>query len=309
MSDEPLRFEYRISRSAGLSLAFHSALLAALAIWDPFDADYASAAVFGAGSMVLARWSLRGFLTSRHSPWHLQLMDDRIVVPSLFAILRVSDRVLRFEQLTSVLYWKCTDHFKITLRGKATAVEVFPGMFASREQFDSFLATLTGRLETCGVPIERREVRFTRPQFSLQHLLLATTLVAAVLGFLMYFEMQEVLLPALAMIGFAIAMDGMAYGPWWMRAFRLGVIIGLIAEIVSLLVMTNWMFLVAPAIGGKGGFYPFTRLFWPNSPLANLGRLGFVLSVLSGLLVSTVVFGGLAVAVSAVMRKRGRRQK
>lgn len=308
MSDEPLRFEYRISQGASLFLAFHAAILAALAVWDLFDIGYASTAVFGTGSIVLARWSLRGFLTSRRSPWYVQLEDDRIVIPSLFGILRVSARTVRFEQLTSVLYWKCTDHFKITLRGKGVSVEVLTGMFIGRKEFDSFLAALTHRLEAHEVPIERREVRFSRPQFSLQHLLLVTTLVAAGLGLLAYLDMQEMLLPALAVIGFSVAMDVMAYGPWWMRALQLGIVIGVVVEIAALLLMVDWIFLVAPAIGGAGGLYPFTRLFWPDSPLANFGGLGFGLSALSGMLVSGVVFSGLAVAVAAVMRRRGRKE-
>jgi hypothetical protein len=310
MSDEALTFEYRISRKSSFALAFYSACLIVVAVLCFFWFDHGFAVLHGAGAIVLARWSARGFWASRHWPWHVRLMEDRIVVPSVFAVLRVSNRTVKFEKLTSVLFWKCTDHRRIALRGKGMEVDVQPGLFASDEDFETFQSALTQRLEAHGVPIERREFRFSRPQFSLLHLLLLTTVVAVGFSLLAFLEIPLTvgLLPFLTIIGFWIVMDAIPYGPWWMRAFGLGVLLGSIAEIAALMLLMDWRFLVAPAVGGTGGLYPFTRLFWPESPLANHGSAGLILSVMSGLLVSGILFGGVAVGVSAAFRRRARRQ-
>ncbi len=311
MSDEPLTFEYRISRKSSFSLAFGSALVGAVAALWFFWSDRGSAVLHGAGAIVLARWSLRGFQSSRHWPWRVQLMEDRIVVPSVFAILRVSDRTVKFEDLTSARFWKCTDHRKIALRGKGVEVDVQPGLFTRADDFETFQTALTQRLEAHGVPIKRREFRFSRPQFSLLHLLILTTAVAGGFSLLAFLEIPLTLelLPFLAIIAFWIAMEAIPYGPWWMRAFGLGVLLGGIVEIAALMLLMDWTFLMAPAVGGTGGLYPLTRLFWPDSPLANQGGTGFILSVMSGMLVSGILFGGVAVGVSAAIRKRARRRK
>ncbi len=102
MADGPLKFEYRISREASFYLAFGSLILAISAIWAALTEPYGlsrwewvsqsiQVLLYGAGSVVLARWSLRGFLANKRKTVYVELTKDQLKVPWLFSVGSITD--------------------------------------------------------------------------------------------------------------------------------------------------------------------------------------------------------------------------
>jgi len=332
MADEPLKFEYRISRETGIYFAFGSLILAAVATavaifttlsdspshsrweWAPEAVCFLVCAV---GSVVLARWSIRAFSAGRRLQRHVMLMKDRIVVPSLLGVFQVSDQPVKFEHLTNVVCVESRGNCEIYVLGKQLQVTLYLGMFTSREEFDAFQVALLQKLEAHGVPVTHREPWFSRPQFSLRFLLLVTTLVAAGLGSLaafgVSFDLEFFLLPMLLIIFFA-GFVAAKYGPWWVRALVFGFAGGIGCECFALLVLLQTWSSGLAMPGGGPLVYPFSSLLWQDMPLFRTAQLANSTLMLKVMLMAGPAFSGLffallTIGVLAWARKRRRKSR
>jgi hypothetical protein len=320
MSNERLRFEYRVSRADGFFFAGGAVFAAVMALWmvashppnigrGEWLLDLAFALLIAAAAVLMALYSLVAFMTRIRKPTYVELTRDFLNVPGLFSVGRITKTSVPLNHVTKI---------RVSRIGALESLSIWYGLrrtgissrfFACPEEFAAMRAGLIERAEARGVPIKRREFGPDRLQFSLRFLIMLTTLASALLGLLAYAGLLRWQFAAVAVVwGLAgVGVFLFFFGPQWIRAFSAGVVLGMCVEILALVVIGLSGFLPAAATGGTQLIYPFTFLL-AGSPV-NFNPPRMLLATSGGTLLSGLVFGGLAVAVSAVMRKRGRRQK
>ncbi|NLS95161.1 MAG: hypothetical protein GXX96_23645 [Planctomycetaceae bacterium] len=319
MADVPLKYEYRIPRALGYLNAGGSLYLAGLAIgWalsEPYGFyrwEWVSQAtgvlLFGCGSFWLARRSLYLLSANRREPRYVELTGDTLKVPEIHILGRITEVLVPLDQVTRMRCRRIGDSESLHLWYAKTSTGIAGECLARPQEFKTLRTALTERLQTRGVPIEEREFRFSRPQFSLRFLFLVTTAVALVFGLLAYagaplgFEGSVFLL---LLISFEITViTALTSGRWWMKALAVGFIAGFILEVcVVYHVMdsaTNGMALP----GGGPLVYPITSLLWQDV-LPDHG----LLAMLAGPALSGLLFGLLTLGVVAVVKRQLRKRK
>lgn len=320
MSDEPLKFEYRISRGTGFLLAGGSLLVAGAAIWmalsNPFAlsrwgwvSQYTRVLLYAAGSVVLARWSLRGLLADKQGNFYVVLTESEFRVPWLFGIGSVTETVIPLEHVTFMVDSRIGSAESVSVGQGKKGPTVAKRFFANCEEFETLRAALTEKLESRDVPIKRQEFRFSRPQFSLRFLLLLTLFVSIVLGFIASTKMSMAVLAAIAapwVVMYAGVLSFL-FGARWTRVFFVGVLLGICVEVAALALFGTLGVFSAPTIDGIGTIYPLTEAL--AGPPGDYSTTRIVWSFTGGPLLSGLVFGGLAVVVWAVVRWPGRKRR
>ena len=308
MADEPLKFEYRVPRVMiwlfGLGALFCVGGAIGTATSEPgyvseleMPVRIAGALLYSAAAFLLARWTIQTFRLLRQGPLWLELTDDCVKIPFHFVMKSIGGTTVRFQKVTRIRHVQFSSRQRLVIWCEKQHVEIPAGLLANSEDFDTLRAALTSRLEAHGVAMEERAFRFSRPQFSLRILFLITTVLALVLGAVAFagipFDWSMLVAIALLLV-YQAGILGLFCGPPWMRVLVLGAALGCLAEGLAL---------VALGPTGLGRFYPFTRLFWPDSFTASYpNRIG--LAVVGGVGVSAILFGVLALAVWAWAKKR-----
>lgn len=319
MADEALKFEYRISQEASFFLGFGSLIGAILAIFVVFSepsgfsrwewvSQYTMALLYLAGSIVLARWSLRGFQAKQRAPVHVELTDDYLRVPRLFGVRSITELTVPLEQVAKMLDSKVGSAGSFTVWHAKTSTWITEAFFPGHEDYEALRATLTERLEARGVPIEQREFRFSRPQFSLKFLFLITTIVAALSGILAPFGIEVILLLMLLLSIQVGAVIALVFGRWWMRAFIVGFLAGVLFEWCA---MFNLIDAGSSGLALPGGplVYPITSLLWQGVPPFHISKPWFLLAMMAGPALSGMLFGLLAIGVWGCARKQFRKHR
>lgn len=322
MANEPLKFEYRIPRVLGYLLAGGSLLLASTAVglaWsNPFSlsrwgwvTQSVNVLICTPGAFLLARWSIRALLANTKEPTCVQLTADTLKVPRLSSFGPITETIVPLNQVTKMRYSRVGNAQSLYVWHAGRGTGISGEFLAGAEEFQALQAALTERLQTRDVPIEEREFRFSRPQFSLRFLLLATTLVSVGLGLIAWagIPFQWSMLVAFGIwLVCQIGIVGLLFGNGWLRAFLAGAFAGILGEVAAIILTSPVGPFAALAVDGIGPVYPFTALL--SGPPTSYDHTRMVWATVGGPLLSGLLFGGLTVAVVAVVaRRRGRKCK
>ncbi|NLS95162.1 MAG: hypothetical protein GXX96_23650 [Planctomycetaceae bacterium] len=320
MSDERLRFEYRIPRADGFFFAGGSVFAVVLALRMVAShppnfgrgeglLDLAFALLIAAAAVVMALYSLVVLMTSMRRPTCVELTENSLEVPELFSVGRITKMSVPLDHVTKIRVSRIGALESLVVWCGPRRTGISSRFFACPKEFAAMRAALIERAEARGVPIERRVFVPDRLQFSLRFLIMLTTLASALLGLLAYAGLLRWQFAAVATV-WGIAGVGIVLfflGPQSMRVFSAGVVLGMYVETLALIVIGPSGFLPATATSGTRLIYPFTFLL-TGSPV-NFNPSHMLLATSGGTLLSGFAFGGLAVAVAALMKRRGRTQK
>lgn len=325
MADARLKFEYRIPRALGYLLAggslYFTGLAIGLALSEPYGfyrwewiSQSLGVLLFGCASFWLARRSLYVLSANRREPRYVELADDTLKVPEVFILGRITEAIVPLDQVTKMRCWRIGDSESLRLWYAKKWTGIAGECLARPQEFQALRAALTERLQTRGVPIEEREFRFSRPQFSLRFLFLVTTAVALVFGLLAYLGSPLSIgraLCLLLLISVEIAaITVLIFGRWWMRTLLVGFIAGFVCEFYAVCRVLDSGINGVALPGGGPLVYPITSLLWQASfpPPVHAGWLIF-LTMISGPLLSGVLVSFLALGVVAAVRRQLRQRK
>lgn len=327
MADEPLKFEYRISRETGFLFAGASLLLTFAAIgtalsgrlgfsrWE-WVSQSTIVALYGVGAVVVARWSLRGFFADHLKRQYVELTEDCIKVPRPLSLGRITESVVPLDRVTKMLCSRGRHAGRLTLWHAKTRTAIAQEFLRKQDEFDVLRISLTERLEGRGVPVKTQEFRLDWPQFSLRFLFLVTTIVAAVLGVMVYagvsFTLNKFLIVMSVAAVYACAFTAFFFGRWWLKALVVGFVLGFLCEFFALSrflesTSSGW------ALPGGGPLvYPITSLLWQDVLPYHMGQLGtrhMVLAIMAGPTLSGVLLALMTLAVGAGVRRFARRYR
>jgi hypothetical protein len=322
MADEPLKFEYRVPRSLGYLLAggslYFAVLAVGLALSEPYGfyrwewiSQSAGVLLLGCGSIWLARRSLHVLSANKREPRHVELSHDTLKMPEVFIVERIAETLVPLDQVTKMRYWRIGNSESLRLWYAKKSTGIAGECLVGPEQFQALRAALTERLQARGVPIEEREFRFSRPQFSLRFLFLVTTAVALVFGLLAYGGAPLGLgrsVSLLLLISFEIAaITALIFGRWWMRTLVVGFIAGFIWEFYAVYRVLDSGTNGVALPGGGPLVYPITSLLWQDA-IPPGDRFTF-LALLAGPALSGLLFSLLTLGAVAVVRRQLRKRK
>ena len=236
---------------------------------------------------------------------------DTLKVPRLSRLGPINETIVPLEHVTKMRYSRVSNAQSLYLWHAVRGTGISGEFLAGPEQFQALRAALTERLQARGAPIEEREFRFSRPQFSLRFLFLVTTAVALVFGLLAYGGAPlglEGSVSLLLLISFEIAaMTALIFGRWWMRTLVVGFIAGFIWEFYAVYRVLDSGTNGVASPGGGPLVYPITSLLWQDAfPPGD--RFTF-LALLAGPALSGLLFSLLALGAVAVVRRQLRKRK
>jgi len=148
MSDEPLRFEYRISRADGFFFAGGSVFGAVMALWmvashppnvgrGEWVVDLAFALLIAAAAVLIALYSLVVLMTSMRKPTCVELTKDSLKVPGLFSVGRITKTFVPLDRVTKMLVSRIRALESLSVWYGTKRAGISNRFFVCREDFET----------------------------------------------------------------------------------------------------------------------------------------------------------------------------